>query len=211
MGCGTLLREEPIMTEQDLAAIARTIIDASQYLTLATADAQGQPWAAPVLFATADYTEFYWMSAPETTHSRNLAQRPRISMVIFDSRAPEGTGQAVYLAATAEQVPDGDLDRALAVYPGRGLGPPSYTREQLPALVPYRLYRATVFELSILCPRGSTGECIRHGVLFDHRVQVDLAGEAGRAARLGSAEVLQGAITPAGGLDAIREAGKDGA
>src|SRR5271170_5562425 len=87
---------EPIMAEQDLAAIARTIIDANQYMTLATADAQGQPWASPVFYATADYTEFYWISAPETTHSRNLAQRPEISIVIFDSTAPEGAGQAVY-------------------------------------------------------------------------------------------------------------------
>jgi Pyridoxamine 5'-phosphate oxidase len=166
------------MTEQDLSAIARTTIDANLYMTLATADAQGQPWASPVLFATADYAEFYWISAPETTHSRNLAQRPQISMVIFDSTAPEGTGQAVYLLATAEQVPDEDLDRALAVYPGpaeRGLGP-HYTREQFQALVPYRLYRATVFEQSILCPRGTTGECIRHGVLFDHRVPVRVVG-----------------------------------
>jgi uncharacterized pyridoxamine 5'-phosphate oxidase family protein len=163
------------MAEQDLAAIATAIVDANQYMTLATADAQGQPWASPVLFATADYVEFYWLSAAETTHSRNLAQRPQISIVIFDSRAAEGSGQAVYLSAAAAQVPDDDLDRALAVYSGRGLGPP-YTREQLPGLAPYRLYRATAFELSILCPRGCTGECLRHGVLFDHRVQVHVAG-----------------------------------
>ena len=165
------------MAEEDLAAIARTIIDANQYMTLATADAEGQPWASPVLFATADYAEFYWMSPPETTHSRNLAQRPEISIVIFDSRAPEGTGQAVYLAATAEQVPDDDLDRALAVYPGpaeRGLAPRD-NREQLQAPAPYRLYRATVYEHSTLCPRG-TGACTPHGVPFDHRVQVHVVG-----------------------------------
>jgi hypothetical protein len=152
---------EPIMAERDLAAVTRTIIDANQYLTLATADALGQPWASPVFYATADYAEFYWISVPEATHSRNLAQRPQISMVIFDSTAPEGTGQAVYMSATAEQVPDGDLDRALAVYPG-------------PAVAPYRLYRATAFEHSILCPREDGGACTGHGVLFDHRVPVRL-------------------------------------
>jgi uncharacterized protein YhbP (UPF0306 family) len=151
------------MVEQDLAAVARTIIDANRYMTLATADAQGQPWASPVFYATADYTEFYWASAPQTTHSENLAQRPQVSIVIFDSTAPEGTGQAVYLSATAEQVHDDDLDRALAVYPG-------------PAPDPYRLYRATAFEHSVLCPRGDGGACLRHGVLVDHRVQVRLAG-----------------------------------
>jgi uncharacterized protein YhbP (UPF0306 family) len=147
----------------DLAAMARTIIDANQYMTLATADAQGQPWASPVFYATADYAEFYWISAPETTHSKNLAQRPQVSIVIFDSTAPEGTGQAVYLSATAEQVHDDDLDRALAVYPG-------------PTPDPYRLYRATAYEHSVLCPRGDSGACLQHGVLVDHRVQVRLVG-----------------------------------
>lgn len=151
------------MVEQDLAAMARTIIDANQYMTLATADALGQPWPSPVFYATADYAEFYWISAPESTHSRNLAQRPQAGIVIFDSRAPEGTGQAVYLSAAAEQVHDDDLDRALAVYPG-----------PVPDL--YRLYRATAFEYSVLCPRGDSGACLRHGVLVDHRVQVRLAG-----------------------------------
>jgi len=166
------------MAEQDLAAIARTIIDANQYMTLATADAAGQPWASPVFYATADYAEFYWVSAPETTHSRNLAQRPEISIVIFDSTAPEGAGQAVYLSATAEQVPDDDLDRALAVYPGGGGLAPREAREQVQAPAPYRLYRATAYEWSILCPRDAgprgTGACTPHGVPFDHRVQVRL-------------------------------------
>ena len=151
------------MAERDLAAAARTIIDANQYRTLATADALGQPWASPVFYATADYTEFYWISAPQTTHSENLAQRPQVAIVIFDSTAPEGAGQAVYLSAAAEQVHDDDLDQALAVYPG-------------PVPGPYRLYRATALEHSVLCPRGDGGACIRHGVLSDHRVQVCLVG-----------------------------------
>jgi nitroimidazol reductase NimA-like FMN-containing flavoprotein (pyridoxamine 5'-phosphate oxidase superfamily) len=56
------------MAEQDLAAVARTIIDANQYMTLATADAQGQPWAAPVFYATADYFEL----ADRTRYQRTV-------------------------------------------------------------------------------------------------------------------------------------------
>jgi pyridoxine/pyridoxamine 5'-phosphate oxidase len=170
------------MAEQDLGAIARTIIDANRYMTLATADSQGQPWASPVFYASANYTEFYWISAPEATHSRNLAQRPEISIAIFDSTAPEGAGQAVYLSATAEQVPDDDLDRALAVYPGSAEGKLAAhdNREQLQAPAPYRLYRATAYEWSVLCPRDTgprgTGACTPHGLPFDHRIQVRVAG-----------------------------------
>ena len=44
--------------ETDLAALAREIIDSNQYMTLATADADGRPWASPVWFAHERYTEF---------------------------------------------------------------------------------------------------------------------------------------------------------
>jgi hypothetical protein len=107
------------VAEPGLAAIARAIIDASRYMTLATADEDGRPWASPVFYAAADYAEFYWISAPGSTHSRNLAQRPRISIVIFDSGVAEGAGQAVYMAATAEQVADGDLARGSPSIPAR--------------------------------------------------------------------------------------------
>jgi hypothetical protein len=159
---------------QDLAGIARAIIDANRYMTLATADREGRPWASPVFYAAADYTEFYWISAPEATHSQNLARRPQTSIVIFDSRAPEGAGQAVYMSALAEQVAARDLDRGLAVYPGpaeRAGAPLAAEHVQAPA--PYRLYRATVSGHSVLCPRD-TGPCALHGLAFDHRTPVRL-------------------------------------
>jgi nitroimidazol reductase NimA-like FMN-containing flavoprotein (pyridoxamine 5'-phosphate oxidase superfamily) len=37
---------------QDLAVLATEIIDANRYLTLATADGDGRPWAAPVWYAS---------------------------------------------------------------------------------------------------------------------------------------------------------------
>jgi hypothetical protein len=72
----------------DLDAHARALIEANLYLTLGTADAEGRPWVSPVYFATADHTEFYWVSAHDAVHSRNIAQRPQVSMVIFDSQVP---------------------------------------------------------------------------------------------------------------------------
>jgi hypothetical protein len=166
-------RDEAV-TEPDFAAIARAIIDANRYLTLATADQAGRPWASPLFYAADDYTEFYWVSAPEATHSRNLAQRPQLSMVIFDSGVPAGAGQAVYMSATAEQVAAGDLDWGLAVYPGPPeRGGNGLTPDQLQAPAPYRLYRATVSEHSILCPRD-WGPCARHGLAHDHRIPVRL-------------------------------------
>ena len=56
------------------------------------------------------------MSSPEElaaiargiVDSRNLARRPDLSVVIFDSRVPAYTGQGVYLSAVAEEL-SGDV------------------------------------------------------------------------------------------------------
>lgn len=173
------------MAEQDLVAIAQAIIDTNRYMTLATADRDGRPWASPVFYAAANYTEFYWISAPEATHSQNLAQRPQLSIVIFDSGVPAGTGQAVYMSATAEQVAAHDLGLGLAVYPGPAEpgsaepGSDPLTPEQVQAPAPYRLYRATVSGHSVLCPRDS-GPCTLHGLQFDHRTPVRVADRSPR-------------------------------
>jgi Pyridoxamine 5'-phosphate oxidase len=158
---------------QDLGALARTIIDANLYMTLGTADEHGRPWVSPVFYATSDYTEFYWISSPEVTHSRNLARRPQVSIVVFDSQAPASTGEAVYMSALAEEVPAADLARGLEVYPGAPeRGGRTVTIEELRPPTVYRLYRATVSQHSMLCPRDAGRPCDEHSRAFDHRTLV---------------------------------------
>src|SRR5918999_1465798 len=112
--------------QQDLVAIARKIIDDNVYMVLGTADEGGRPWTSPVFYAAWNYREFYWVSSPRATQVRNIAKRPEISIVVFDSRVPVGSGQAAYMSATAEQVADDDIARGLEIYPrppGRGAPP----------------------------------------------------------------------------------------
>jgi Pyridoxamine 5'-phosphate oxidase len=161
----------------DPADIVRKVVDDNVYMVLGTADRPGRPWVSPVFYAAEAYRDFYWISSPDVIHSRNLAVRPEVSIVVFDSRAPVGTGgaRAVYMAATATEVPAGDLDRALAIYPGparrggRDLGP-----GDLGPPAPYRLYRASVTDHSIVCPRPPKAPCADHGLDYDHRTPVRL-------------------------------------
>jgi hypothetical protein len=111
-------RQGRVIVVDDLDAHARALIEANLYLTLGTADAEGRPWVSPVYFATADYTEFYWVSAHDAAHSRNIAQRPQVSMVICDSQVPTYHGRAVYLSAMAAELAGRDLDRGIGIYPG---------------------------------------------------------------------------------------------
>src|SRR5215213_2167467 len=142
---------------QDLGTVAKMIIDSNMYMVLGTADESGQPWVTPVYFSCADYREFYWMSSPEVRHSRNIAARPQISIVIFDSQVPVGKGQAVYTAAIAEELTGVDVDRGLGIYNGRFSNPADHGVHvinsedvQSPAL--YRLYRAIASEHWVLDP-----------------------------------------------------------
>src|SRR5687768_167106 len=142
--------------QQDLAVIARTIIDSNMYIVLGTADESGQPWVTPVYYASARYREFYWVSSPEVRHSRNITVRPQISIVIFDSRVPIGTGQGVYMSAIAEQLTGADLDREIEIFSRTSLGHGGreWKREDVGEAALYRLYRATASEHWVRDPVG---------------------------------------------------------
>ena len=132
----------------DLVAAARAIIEDNRYLTLATADGDGQPWASPVWYAHDDYGSLLWASKPDARHSRNLAVRPQLGIVIFDSTVAIGAAQAVYVEAVAEEVSEDQCEQALAVYSDRsvadGVGPWSVADVTAPAR--HRLYRATAMQ-----------------------------------------------------------------
>ena len=129
----------------DSAAIARALIDSCQYLTLATADPDGRPWASPVWYAHEDHTRFVWVSKPEARHSRNLAARPETGIVIFDSTAPMGEGQAVYVEATVEELASDDDERWIEVFSARSeaLGGPAWTTADVRPPASLRLYVAS--------------------------------------------------------------------
>ena len=153
--------------QEDLGAIARAIIDANLYMVLGTADETGRPWVSPVYYAAAGYAEFFWVSSPEATHSRNVAARSQVSIVVFDSQVPIGTGQGVYLSAVAEQLEGDDLDRGIEVFSRRSEehgGQREWKAEDVRPPALYRLYRATASEHSVLDPAASP----------DHRTPVAL-------------------------------------
>jgi nitroimidazol reductase NimA-like FMN-containing flavoprotein (pyridoxamine 5'-phosphate oxidase superfamily) len=139
------------VTEQDLGAIARSIVDTNRFMTLATSDESGLPWASPVWYAPADYRELYWVSSPEARHSRNLAQRPQLAIVIFDSHEPGGW-KALYMSAVAEEL--ADVDEGVEVFSRRSLeqGLPVWTRDDVLPPARHRLYQAAVTEHFVLDP-----------------------------------------------------------
>jgi nitroimidazol reductase NimA-like FMN-containing flavoprotein (pyridoxamine 5'-phosphate oxidase superfamily) len=137
---------------EDPAAHARALIDANLYMVLGTADQNGLPWATPVYYAPSEYREFFWVSKPEARHSRNIAARPEVSIVIFDSSVPIGTGQGVYMSARAEKLEGSEREHGIDVFSRRSLahGGSAFTVEDAQEPARLRLYRATAVEQYVL-------------------------------------------------------------
>jgi hypothetical protein len=146
------------------AASARRIVDAVMYMTLATADADGRPWASPVWYAHERYSDFVWVSRPSARHSRNIAARRDVAVVIFDSTVPIGGAEAVYVEAVADQPAETELEHAIAVFSRRSLeaGSREWTLAEVTGSAPLRLYRATASATYVLGPG-------------DRRVEVNLS------------------------------------
>lgn len=153
-------------THPDLDAMARRVIDANHYMTLGTRGPDGRPRLSPVYYTAARYADFYWVSSPHARHSRNVVEHPEIEIVIFDSTAPVGAGEAVYLAATARAIDDDELDAVCSEAFRTTAGARRFTAGELRGRAPLRLYvaHATGCEVHV------AGSDPVHGAGVDRRV-----------------------------------------
>jgi uncharacterized protein YhbP (UPF0306 family) len=152
----------------------------SSFMTLATADASGLPWAAPVEFVCDEDLRFYWMSMVDARHSRNVVMNPWAAFTIFDSRQTPGVNavQGLYGEGPVEVLPPSTVQ---AVRPSvarwirwRDEGrkeprPDSGGRLEAPDS-PWRFHRIAPQQLYALDP-----VVLDEGRLVDSRVPVDLS------------------------------------
>ena len=137
-----------------LDAAARAVLDENRYVGLGTAGADGRPWVSPVFYTLSGYREVIWMSSPEARHSRNLAERAEVSLVVFDSNVDVGGAFAVYMCGAAAEV-TGEAVAAVAAAYGDAALPKGGRRVKIDEVTGdgiYRMYRATVREHWVLDP-----------------------------------------------------------
>ncbi len=140
--------------ETSMWATVPRLLAENRYLVLGTADGDGRPWATPVFFAADGDHRILWVSAPESRHSRNIATRSEVALTVFDSHAPIGGAEALYLEAIAEPVPENARAAALVVLNRRiptssRLGPDDLEPEG-----PLRLYQAAISKHYVLIRGG---------------------------------------------------------
>ena len=91
------------MEERHLTSAAK-ILEKIGYMTLATVCADGSPWNTPVAPTYNEELTFRWGSNEHSVHSQNVRREKRVFVVIYDSTAPEGVGEGVYMQGTAEEL-----------------------------------------------------------------------------------------------------------
>ena len=138
--------------DEDRSSIARSVIDANRFMTVATADVRGTPWATPVWFASADGRRFLWVSKPTTRHSQNIASRPEVAIVLYDSRTTPAERQAVYIEATAREVEDDELDEGIGIFSTESAsqGLAEWSRDDVTPPARFRLFEATATAMFVL-------------------------------------------------------------
>lgn len=156
--------------DDELRTTARRVIDANRYLVLGTLDPDGRPRLSPVYFTPARYRDFYWVSSPDAHHSHNVRERPAVEIVVFDSSVLPNQGQAVYISATAREVPPDDLlDVVGEAFDPEGRGGKAFAPEELSGDGDLRLYVATATAYDVHVGAGHP----THGTGIDRRVATD--------------------------------------
>lgn len=104
------------MKKIDLNKLAREIVEKNQYLTIASNDSLGNPWVSPVAYVFDKDWNFYFVSLPDSKHSRNIESRKKVAVAIFDSRQKWGTGVGLQVEGEIKKIPFLEIPRLLKLY-----------------------------------------------------------------------------------------------
>ncbi|MDQ5969961.1 MAG: hypothetical protein QG593_478 [Patescibacteria group bacterium] len=98
---------------------AKEILSTVLYATVATASGTGKPWNSPVAGFWDESFNLYWFSDKNSVHSGNIRENEDVFIVVYDSTMAEGTGEGVYIEATAYEVTDpAEIEQVAAVQKG---------------------------------------------------------------------------------------------
>jgi uncharacterized protein YhbP (UPF0306 family) len=147
---------------------AKEIIEEILYITIATASKDGKPWNSPVYSAYDKNYNFFWASAIDAKHSQNIHENSQVALVIYNSKAPAGTGEGVYIQAKAYQLTnEKEIDHALKHLEERinhNPPPPSNFLGKMPR----RVYKA------VLEKAWMNTDATVNGQFVDKRIEIDL-------------------------------------
>jgi uncharacterized protein YhbP (UPF0306 family) len=104
------------LTDEQVAHAIRKTLARTKTLGLATVDEHGAPHAANVNFATDENLNLYWLSKPESAHSRHLEAQPRVAGSAYPSYRLPNRIRGVQLRGHAHELPDDQFNVIWKIY-----------------------------------------------------------------------------------------------
>ena len=102
----------------------RALLERENTLVLATAADDGTPIATPLFYYSDGEGNLYWLSSPDSRHSRNLSARPRVAVAVFAQVTDWKEIRGVQMEGAAEAVDSATRAAILDPYRRRfALGP----------------------------------------------------------------------------------------
>lgn len=153
-------------------AKARQIIKDNTYCVIASSSKDGKPWISPVFYGYDNNYSIYWISDKNSRHSKLIRTNPQVAIVIFNSQAPEGKGDAVYFEATVEEINDKkEAEKAYKIRDKRTKVKEFKVKkvEEVTGKGQWRVYKAVPYSISKL----GGGEYI-NGQYVDKRYEIKL-------------------------------------
>lgn len=151
---------------------AKQIIAENIYCIVATASSDGVPWISPVFYGYDEDYNIYWISDKNSKHSQLIRQNPKVAIVIFNSQAPEGEGDAVYMEAKVYELTDeNEVKEGVKIRDSRAKVEEFRVKkiEEVTGEGIWRVYKAVPSKISKL----TSGEYI-NGQYVDKRIEVSL-------------------------------------
>jgi len=146
---------------------AKKVIDSIQYIDLATITKNGRPWNSPLWFKRDKDYNFYFGSPKNTQHTKNIRANGRGFVVIYDSRAPEGTGFGVYMTVRVKELTEPmELKKAIKLlFANDKL---KRVPEDFLSKSPLRLYKVIPSKVWV------NDSEMKNGLYIDYRIEIKL-------------------------------------
>ena len=105
------------LSSRRLAALATSLLRGSKLCAIATVNSDGGAHVNTAYFAYGEDFALVWCSAPQARHSRNVRERPRIAITVFDSTQTWGReDRGIQLFGTARELARGAAADAVRLY-----------------------------------------------------------------------------------------------
>ncbi len=104
------------MSDKDIQVILRKFLSETSTLSMATVDSKGLPHACNLNFVHDDRLNLYFISSPESAHSRHITKQPHVAATAYSKFGKPDDIHGVQIHGSVEAIKPDDFRVIWAMY-----------------------------------------------------------------------------------------------